>query len=143
LLKGGKRIHFYSSKDFKKGKHFFPCFVFAKNNWDDFGYKTQYEIEYYPSHDPAESIFLGSVKFFDKDEKNGDLPNSFFSLDTNFCSLGQSNGFYSNLREFLDTETSDYYLDAVNDLAFNRGLVDSFENENIFQISLLRSSEVI
>lgn len=134
-----QEIPFYLTEEFKKDYHLFPCFVLSKDKWDDFGFQTQYEIEYHISS--KESISIGTAKFLNKDENNGELPSSFLSLDANICSLGQSNSYYSNLRDKLDKETADYYLDAINDLAINKGLVDLFEHERGFKISLLRSSE--
>ncbi len=135
----GHEISFYLTDEFKKDYHLFPCFVLSKDKWDDFGFQTQYEIEYHIS--AKESITIGIAKFLNKDEKNGELPMSFTSLDDNICSLGQSNSYYSILRDKLNKETADYYLDAINDLAINKGLVDLFEHEKGFKTSLLRSSE--
>lgn len=139
LLFTGQEIPFYSTEEFKKDYHLFPCFVFTKDRWDDYGYKTQYDIDYWISQ--KESINIGTAKFYNKKENNGELPETFISLDDDFCSLGQSNKYYSNLGDKLEKDISEFYLDAVNDLAINRGLVDSFEHEDGFKTSLLRSSE--
>lgn len=139
LVITGKEIHFYSSEEFKKGFHLFPCFVFTRDKWDDFGYITQYNIVFYLSE--KETTSIGSVKFLNKVEDNGDLPEKFTSLDDNFCSLGQSNSYYIMLRESIAKDVADYYLDAVNDIAINKGLLEVFEHEKGFQKSLLRSSE--
>lgn len=139
LLFTGTEIPFYSIDEFKKEYHLFPCFVFNRDKWDDFGFKTQYEIIFYASQ--KEVINIGKTKFFNKKDNNGELPDTFTSLDEDFCSLGQSNKFYSNLREKLDKSIADYYLDAVNDLAINRGLIETFEHEDGFKNSVLRSSE--
>lgn len=139
LLLTGQEIPFYLSDEFKKDYHLFPCFVFTRDRWDDYGYQTQYHIDYWASQ--KELINIGTAKFYNKKENNGELPHTFTSLDDDFCSLGQSNKYYSNLSDKLEKVIADYYLDAVNDLAINRGLVDSFEHEDGFKISLLRSSE--
>jgi predicted ATPase len=139
ILFAGKEIPFYSSDEFKKDYHLFPCFVFTKDKWDDYGFKTQYDIDYHISQ--KETVNIGTAKFYNKKENNGELPESFMSLDNDFCSLGQSNRYYSKLRDNLEKDIADHYLDAVNDLAINRGLVESFEHEDGFKTSLLRSSE--
>jgi energy-coupling factor transporter ATP-binding protein EcfA2 len=139
LLFTGKEISFYSSDEFKKEYHLFPCFVFTKDKWDDYGFKTQYDISYHISQ--KEMINIGTVKFYNKKENNGKIPELFTSLDDDFCSLGQSNRYYSNLSNNLEKDISDLYLDAVNDLAINKGLVELFEHEDGFKSSLLRSSE--
>ncbi len=132
-------LKFYSGTEFRENHHLYPCFVFRKDDWDDFGYKTQYEIEYYTAD--KESVVIGKAKFFNKTDSSGDLPRYFSSLGNNYCSLGQSNSYYSNLAKRLDKDTAELYLDAVNDLAINKGLIDEFENEYGFKNSILRSSE--
>lgn len=139
ILFNEKEIPFYSTEEYKKNYHLYPCFVFAKDKWDDYGLKTLYSIVYHSSEKNFTSI--GSAKFYNKVENNGDLPETFTSLDENFCSLGQSNYYYINLRQDIDKETADYYLDAVNDVAINRGILEFFEHDNGFQTSLLRTSE--
>lgn len=139
ILFTGREIPFYSAEEFKKDYHLYPCFVFTKDKWDDYGLKTQYNIVYHSSEKKFADI--GAAKFYNKAENNGDLPETFTSLDKNFCSLGQSNSFYARLREDVDKETADYYLDAVNDVAINRGILEFFEHESGFKTSLLRGSE--
>lgn len=139
LIFKGKQIHFYSSTSFKKNNLIYPCFVFTKYNWDDFGYKTQYDIEFHKSQ--KLNYKIGTVKFYNKKNDNGELPTNFTSLEEDFCSLGQSNKYYSNLREYVDRDIADYFLDAINDLAINKGLIESFEHEHGFKTSILRSSE--
>lgn len=112
--------------------------LYFKDNWDDFGYKTTYEVNYWLEEGKKE--YLGTVKFLNKKDDNGELPPFFTSLDDDYCSLGQSNGYYENLR-YLDKKTADYYLEAVNDVAVNKGHLDYFEYENGFKTSLLRNSE--
>jgi len=134
-----KDIPFYSSDEFEKDYSLFPCFVFTKSKWDDFGYKTQYDITYYQSE--KKPFEIGYAKFLNKTDNSGDLPESFTFLDDDFCSLGQSNNYYVNLRDNISKDISDYYLDAVNDIAINKGILDLFEHEKGFQTSLVRSSE--
>ncbi len=69
---------------------------------------------------------LARPNFLIKMMNMGDLPPLFYGLEDNFCSLGQSNSYYLNLRENVDRKIADHYLDAVNDLTANRGLLASF-----------------
>lgn len=132
-------INFYRREKFKREDYLLPCFVLNKNRWDDFGYSTQYEVEYY--NEEGQGSFIGFTKFFDKNNEENELPWSFTSLGDEICSLGQSNEYYENIREILDKEVSEYYFEAVNDVAINRGVLDDFEHEHVFKVSLLRSSE--
>ncbi|WP_286914193.1 AAA family ATPase [Flavobacterium sp. UBA4197] len=138
-VKSGEFL-FYLSGESEKEHYLYPCFILTKDKWNDFGYQTQYEVYYYDSL--KERTYIGATKFLNKVKDNGELPNTFTSLDDhNICSLGQSNHYYLNLRESLNKEAAHYYLDAINDLAINKGLVESFEHEKGFKTSLIRSSE--
>lgn len=117
----------------------YPCFQLARDNWDDFDYKTQFDLYY--NEDEHSWSHIGKVKFLNRMNDNGDIPDFFTKLDDKFCSLGQGNAFYQNLRERLDENTSKYYLDAVNDLSYNKGIREDFELVRGYRISLLRSSE--
>ena len=138
-VKSGEFL-FYLSGESEKEDYLYPCFILTKDKWNDFGYQTQYEVYYYDSL--KERTYIGATKFLNKEKDNGELPNTFTSLnDHNICSLGQSNHYYLNLRESLNKEAAHYYLDAINDLAINKGLAESFEHEKGFKTSLIRSSE--
>lgn len=138
-VKSGEFL-FYLSGESEKEDYLYPCFILTKDKWNDFGYQTQYEVYYYDSL--KERTYIGATKFLNKEKDNGGLPNTFTSLDDrNICSLGQSNHYYLNLRENLNKEAAHYYLDAINDLAINKGLAESFEHEKGFKTSLIRSSE--
>lgn len=138
-VKSGEFL-FYLSGESEKEDYLYPCFILTKDKWNDFGYQTQYEVYYYDSL--KERTYIGATKFLNKEKDNGELPNTFTSLDDhNICSLGQSNHYYLNLRENLNKEAAHYYLDAINDLAINKGLAESFEHEKGFKTSLIRSSE--
>lgn len=117
----------------------YPCFKFFKDNWDDFGYRTQYVVDYCLNENSA--IRIGSVKILNSKDDSGDLPDFFTKLDDNFCSLGQDNDYYFNLREKIDKIASEYYLDAVNDLSIYKGIRSDFEFLTGYKVSILRSSE--
>src|SRR6218665_751029 len=133
------QIPFYSSENLGRDDYIYPCFVLTKDRWDDFGFKTQYVVEYYESEEVCETI--GEAKFLNTHTNDGDLPEIFMSLNDHIASVGQSNDYYFNLREIINPKTARYYLDSVNDLAINKGLIELFEHEKGFKTSLLRSSE--
>jgi predicted ATPase len=139
FLDDGRQYPFYSTEEFKRDLYVFPCFVFRRDKWDDFGYQTQYDFDYHTSL--KEYVNIGTTKVFNRKDDSGDLPENFFSLDDDFCSLGQSNNYYLNLREKIDKVAADYFLDSMNDLAINKGLLENFEHEEGFKRSILRSSE--
>jgi len=135
----GFEVPFYSGDEFRKGLKLYPCFVFSRDAWNDFGIYSQFTIAYHLSSSEVETI--GQVKFISSEMDQVELPEFFTNLPDSICSLGQSNQFYENLREIQDSKISDFYIESTNDLAINRGLVQSFEHLTVFKNSLLRSSE--
>jgi ABC-type multidrug transport system ATPase subunit len=132
-------IPFYNKEIVKSTEYIYPCFVLTRDRWDDFGYKTQYDVEYHTDAD--NSCTIGNSKFLNLDADDGDLPEIFTVLNDSVASLGQSNYFYENLRKLIPDNVAVYYLDAVNDLAINKGLIEKFEYHQGFSTSLIRSSE--
>ncbi|AZA60095.1 ATP-dependent nuclease [Chryseobacterium indoltheticum] len=132
-------IPFYTTLTGRIDNKFYPCFKLTKDEWDDFTYKTQYTVYYH--EDENTSVKIGKSKFLDRNTDSGNLPDFFLRLDDFYCSLGQDNAYYSNLKNKLDKKTADYYLDAVNDLSVNKGLSIEFDHLVAFRQSLIRSSE--
>jgi ABC-type multidrug transport system ATPase subunit len=133
------RVNLYTDEGYDIKGAEYPCFMLSKKKWDDFGYKTQFDVDYYEN--ARKKSFIGSTKVLNRNEEETILPPVFNSLNDNFCSLGQSNEFYNSLKDIDDTEISDYFLDAINDVIYNKGVLGDFEHENGFITSLIRSSE--
>jgi ABC-type multidrug transport system ATPase subunit len=131
-------VPFFQREELKKDYWLFPYFIIDKQNWDDFGIRSQYYIMYHPDY--MKSIHIGQVKFLATEHDFNEIPQYFLSVDKDTCSLGQSNAYYTSLRD-LGEELSKYYLDAINDLAYNKGLLPRFEHNSTFRTSLIRSSE--
>lgn len=129
---------FFQRQELKKDYWMFPYFVIDKQDWDDYGVRAQCYMMYLPDY--AEAIHIGQMKYMILNDDTNTLPSYFLSFDKESCSLGQSNAYYQNLRK-LDDKLSLYYLDALNDLAYNKGLLASFEHNIVFKTSLIRSSE--
>ncbi|WP_398456069.1 ATP-dependent endonuclease [Sphingobacterium thalpophilum] len=132
-------IPIYTNTIGRTDNKLYPCFKLSKIEWDDFGYQTLYNVYFH--EDDGASVNIGRAKFYNKETDSGELPEVFSILDENYCSLGQDNSYYEKLRKNLDKITADYYLEAVNDLAFNRGIRIDFEHTVAFRKSLLRGSE--
>lgn len=133
------RVNLYTDIGYEIEAAVYPCFVLTKKKWDDFGYTTQFDVEYYEN--ARKKFSIGSTKIVDKEDEETVLPSSFNSLNNSFCSLGQSNEYYSALRDIRDKEITDYFLDAINDVTYNKGILGDFEHEKGFKTSLIRSSE--
>jgi ABC-type multidrug transport system ATPase subunit len=117
----------------------YPCFVFEKTPWDDYGFQTTYLFLLYRS--AVQYVKIGHVKVLQSNATSTILPNrKFKSLNKTFCSLGQSLEFYSRLK----SEAGQQYkriLTAINDCAFNPNVRRNFEKTKGFNESLLRTSE--
>ena len=96
----------------------FPCFIFVYDNWNDYGYYTLFNTFYYESkyNVPVE---IGFIKILQKDTKKTSLKPDFEKLTSEFCSLGSSSKFYTNLFH-LGREIALEFLKRVNDIAIER-----------------------
>jgi hypothetical protein len=129
---------FYSEPEDFSTEREYPCFVFDKTSWDDYGYSTSYLLKLFKSS--REVVKIGYIKILQSQEKSTRLPlKGFTSLNKTFCSLGQSIDFYTRLR----SEVRDYrkLLRAINDCAFDTSVRREFQNTEGFKDSLLRTSE--
>lgn len=121
----------------------YPCLMLIQNNWDDYGFKTSFELQYYP--DRKSRNIVGTVKIMDlrKDEVGGltILEKTFTELNDNYCSLGISTDYYKSLYQLSGTINILNILDALNDAAYMPGIKEKFENTNGFATSLLRERE--
>ncbi|SCK11610.1 AAA family ATPase [Vogesella sp. LIG4] len=121
----------------------YPHCLLKQDNWDDYSSKTLFRLTYIAS--PSEKLPLGSIKIMSNRVEDYDpqgfvlLPDSFKSLDENFASLGQELGFYEDLAK--DTHLMEQILTSLNDLVYNQGIVEDFENLAVFKNSLIRFSE--
>ncbi|MGC2236175.1 MAG: AAA family ATPase [Pyrinomonadaceae bacterium] len=118
-----------------------PAFVLVQNDgWNDFGYKTEFSLFYYD----AESVvsYVGETKIMkiDIEDTIESIPKRFFSLEADFCSLGQTYDFYYKLKGLLK-KNFESVLFAIRDSAFFPDIHDNFENNYIFKKSLIRTDK--
>ena len=115
----------------------YPFVVLATDNWDDYSFKTLFHPVIHLSKD--KQIDLRDVKILKLGQSYGrtEIPHSFVKLDDSYCSLGQELAYYESLFE-LEEEVRDDYLIGLRDAALDKSIRESFENEQGFQVSLLR-----
>lgn len=112
-----------------------------KDNWDDFGFKTQFFLVYKDTS--GQSHEIGYVKIGELQHQSGltpespAIPESFDSLNEEFFSVGQSESYYQNLNE-LGSEIRDKILFGLQDLAKNPTNLERVLKENMMTTSLLR-----
>lgn len=118
----------------------YPATVLVFDNWDDYGYKTSFNIELHLSS--VEVIDLGVVKIlryeYPEEPYTTNLPERATHLDPDFCSLGYNQNYYEKLND-LDHSVRDLFLSSMNDVAFDETIKQRFENQPGFQESLLRN----
>ncbi|MCR9171533.1 MAG: AAA family ATPase [bacterium] len=109
------------------------------DRWNDSGWLTIFYL-FYCTDDGIENI--GKIKIMESDSHNimTVIPNSFFELNDSYCSLGQSDDFYYDLRDRFPDEYLNI-LYALRDAAFFPKIHEDFEKNSGFNNSLLRSSQ--
>ncbi|MFG1289848.1 AAA family ATPase [Xanthobacter versatilis] len=113
-------------------------FSLHRDAWDDFGYKTQYQLIY---HGDAEETYIGNVKILRKGQAEttrGVLEEGLLRrLSTDFCSLGQSLDYYERLAA-LSEEDRQLLVRALRDVVNRPNLAASFRKEPGWRTSIVR-----
>lgn len=117
----------------------FPVAVLVPDSWDDFGFKTMFQVTYW--RDKSESTDLGTVKILKRGQKQGHtkIPDRFSELAEDYCSLGQNLEYYETIRK-LPRREHEALLRGIRDVVFSRLIRAGFEDERGFKDSLLRST---
>lgn len=127
----------------------FPTFVLVADNWDDFGAVTLFDLFYYHSQNNKKWHYIGKTKILNTDERNTEgnrykvkslMPDKFEILSEEYCSLGQSQEYYDNIKN-LFTDGCKSILWALKACAIFSFIEDKFEKHPRFY-SLIRENEV-
>lgn len=113
-------------------------FILTQDNWDDFGYKTQYHLSY--ADGDGNVTHIGNVKILhinQPESSSSALHQAFDSLGDEYCSLGQSLDYYQRIAE-MPEEDRNYVLSALKDVIRDRSRQTRFESEVGWRKSLLR-----
>lgn len=122
----------------------FPYVKLTRDQWDDYGSKTLFTAYYVDKEDSQTRI--GQLKIISKNIEDYDTSGyilvdaSFSHLGENFCSLGQDTEYYKTVKKLFG-EDFKKFLDPLNDITINRGMIDDFEDTSVFKDSLIRFSE--
>ena len=122
--------------------------VLHYNNWDDFGYKTTYNMFVFDSY--AEVIWSGVVQIYcnkmDEEDNSTEIrhymPKTVDQLDDSFCSLGTDLDYYRSLKRHLPKDYLNI-LERLNDLAYSPKRLMRFEKYKGVRKSLLRASSSV
>ncbi|WP_394293634.1 AAA family ATPase [Aeromonas rivipollensis] len=111
------------------------------DNWDDFGHKTLFNLTIFDER--GNRCLIGNVKIGFIGQNGGwtveRLPQQFNLLQDEFYSLGQDADYYRNLVDNLSNEMAANVLTALGDVTYNHRHLEATENEETFNISLMRS----
>ena len=116
-----------------------PCFFLKSITWDDYGHKTSFYLDYV--REDGSYSRVGKVKICKKNAATtlDVIPESFLSLDLDYCSLGQETSYYSNIKNILGDNAMSF-LNAMKDAAAFSRISDDFVNDSGFRHSLLRDN---
>ncbi|KHT51230.1 AAA family ATPase [Vibrio sinaloensis] len=117
----------------------YPNSFFLKNNsWDDYSYRTTYQLYYF---DREKSLVeVGNIKVAKKNlgEKERALKNGVIEkLTEEFFSLGQDKSFYKELRKLPDS-IGKIFLTFIRDISYDRSIWIKNKNQDVLACSLLR-----
>lgn len=119
----------------KKGKYLY----LESNSWDDYSYRSTYVLYYFNGQ---KKTTIGEVKVIDSDMDIGRVKfdNDITKLPSNFCSLGQTEGYYKKLQA-LSEDDRNAILIALNDCAYDEHILKIFKELPQFKSSAVRFSQ--
>lgn len=121
-------------------------FFLVTDNWDDFGHKVQFHLNYIDFNGVESKI--GTLKILQRSSLDAahmqvmertSLPKSFEELSEDFISLGQEERYYKNLRKF-HRDRVDEVLVALRDISWQPALALDFETTTAFRNALMREN---
>lgn len=116
----------------------YPAFQLIGDNWDDYEFKTLFKLNYWPEKGVCHKIDYIKILYEKMESGRTQLPDSFTSLPSTFCSLGQSEIYYEELLKYIP-EIYESVLYALKDAAWFPDIQCRFENNVGFKKSLLRN----
>lgn len=124
------------------------CMYLGKNDWDDFGYKTKYNLHFLTKNNTE---YIGAIKI-GHNKMNYDSPNidEFLKkatpenylqdkLDEEFYSLAQSEKFYQKLQEHCKNGEDIDFLKNIRELTtLDNEQLDLIQDQEVYKDSLTR-----
>jgi len=146
-------MYFYTGLTFSGPKSYsgsldidkYPALDLVKDNWDDFGTKSQFCLRYHETSNNPKRIGYLKILQKDTDENKTNpstvLPTQFTSLDAKYISLGQDIDFYRELINTVGEKAAVKVLEALNDISWRSVLAEDFESFTAYRNSLLRENQ--
>lgn len=127
----------------------YPSFVLVADGWGDGYAHVQFNLFYF--HTERDYDSYGLVKIIKRESemecseehhyyvKDGGLPNDFLRLPVEFCSLGQDERYYRNIKSRFGDSYESVFM-ALNDAAVFPQIDDAFRNTKYYSC-LIRENE--
>lgn len=124
------------------------CMYLGKNDWDDFGYKTKYNLHFLTKNSTE---YIGAIKI-GHNKMNYDSPNidEFLKkatpenylqnkLNEEFYSLAQSEKFYQKLQDYCKNDQDINFLKKIRELTtLDNEQLDLIQDQEVYKDSLTR-----
>ena len=118
---------------------FYPCIYLISDSWDDFGWKTMFNVFYF--RNKIEVIEVGYVKILQKDTTTTIIKNDLDQLPDDYISIGSSIKYYEEIIK-LPVEEYEVILRTLNDSIFKgEKFSKNFFNDQGWKTSIMRFSE--
>ena len=116
----------------------YPHAVLVQDNWDDYGYKSTFNVVLHLSAD--EAIDLGSIKIIQANRTGGytEMPRRpFEQLSESYASLGADLEYYETLYK-LGRDVFRPFLEGLRDIALSDNAKAAVEDTEGYRVSMLR-----
>lgn len=121
-------------------------FVLENDNWNDYGFRTTYHLHIGSNIlGSNKTEYLGYVKILKKgqtDIESNLVPKSFNRLGSDFCSFSASLDLYEKAHKYLDKAQRIELMVALRSIVYDSKIIDSFKDEEGFNTSLLRDTDL-
>lgn len=118
------------------------CFflLYPNKGWNDYSVVSTFSLTYYWDFGKKNSD-IGNLRIIHYDEMTtwSLLPEKFFAISNEFCSLAYTDDFYTNFSKFFSLEVTISLLFALRDAAYFSDISDKFMKTYNYTKSLLRS----
>lgn len=114
-------------------------FLLRERVWDDYNNKTSFYL-YYINSEGTTSFGMVKIMLKDNPITIDAIPTEFYLLSPEYCSLGQNDNYYIELKNKFPDNFEDI-LFAIGDSAIFPSKQEEFENLNAFKNSLIRNDD--
>lgn len=114
------------------------------DNWNDHGFYTTFQLVVFDENSKKHEIGLTRIAFKHQKEQertSSKLIGEIKKLENNYFSLGENIEYYKNI-SLLSKNFRVELLQSLNDIVYNPKLIEDILNEEVFKVSLLRSTSL-